>query len=139
MVEVLAARTGRGAKDFHIARAPRLIRAFSRIRAVLYYANNIGTAAPKRLHGLPYVGFNFHELRHTQATLLIGQGTDIKTVQHRLGHSSASLTMDVYAHAMPANDEAAARLMQDELSPGAGVGNPQAQVEVEASPNAPAP
>ena len=60
------------------------------------------------------IGFGdllIHELRHTQATLLLGSGADIKTVQTRLGHASASLTLDQYAHAMPANDKAAAQLM----------------------------
>lgn len=55
-----------------------------------------------------YEGFNFHELRHTQATLLIGSGADIKTVQNRLGHSNASLTMNIYAHAIEQNDRYAA-------------------------------
>lgn len=55
-----------------------------------------------------YKGLTFHELRHTQATLLIGNGADIKTVQNRLGHSSASLTMDIYSHAIEQNDRAAA-------------------------------
>ena len=52
----------------------------------------------KRWRKGAYIGYNLHELRHTQATLLIGSGADIKTVQQRLGHSSASLTMDIYAH-----------------------------------------
>lgn len=55
-----------------------------------------------------YRGYNLHELRHTQATLLIGSGADIKTVQNRLGHSSASLTMNIYAHAIEQNDREAA-------------------------------
>lgn len=55
-----------------------------------------------------YEGYNLHELRHTQATLLIGSGVDLKTVQHRLGHSSASTTMNIYAHAIKANDAPAA-------------------------------
>lgn len=62
----------------------------------------------KRYRASGYEGFNFHELRHTQATLLIGSGADIKTVQNRLGHSSASLTMDIYAHAIEQNDREAA-------------------------------
>lgn len=62
----------------------------------------------KRYRNSGYVGFNFHELRHTQATLLIGSGADVKTVQHRLGHSTASLTMDIYAHALEKNDRDAA-------------------------------
>ena len=60
------------------------------------------------------IGFpdlKMHELRHTSATLLLGNGVDIKTVQHRLGHASSSLTLDQYAHAIPANDREAANLM----------------------------
>lgn len=60
------------------------------------------------------IGFSdlkLHELRHTSATLLLGNGVDVKTVQHRLGHASSSLTLDQYAHAIPANDRDAANLM----------------------------
>lgn len=71
----------------------------------------IDKAGVKHCSMTGYEGFNFHELRHTQATLLIGSGTDIKTVQHRLGHSSASLTMDIYAHAIEQNDRDAADVM----------------------------
>ena len=35
----------------------------------------------------------------------------MKTVQYRLGHSSATLTMNLYAHALPENDEKAAELI----------------------------
>ena len=62
----------------------------------------------KRIRRNAYQGLNFHELRHAQATLLIGNGADIKTAQHRLGHSSASLTMNIYAHAVEQNDREAA-------------------------------
>ena len=66
------------------------------------------SSGKKRWRKGAYVGYNLHELRHTQATLLIGSRADIKTVQQRLGHSSASLTMDVYAHFIAQNDRAAA-------------------------------
>ena len=56
--------------------------------------------------GLP--GVRMHELRHTQATLLLSAGVDIKTVQTRLGHSTSNITLDMYAHALPANDRHAA-------------------------------
>lgn len=62
----------------------------------------------KRYRRSGYKGYNLHELHHTQATLLIGSGADIKTVQNRLGHSSASLTMNIYAHAIEQNDREAA-------------------------------
>ncbi|MDR2586857.1 MAG: site-specific integrase [Coriobacteriales bacterium] len=50
----------------------------------------------------------FHDLRHTQATLLIANGADIKTVQHRLGHETASITIDLYSHYMDGMDAKAA-------------------------------
>lgn len=60
-----------------------------------------------------FEGLKFHELRHTQATLLLAQGVDVKTVQARLGHSDASLTLNWYAHAVPENDQKAAQLIGD--------------------------
>jgi integrase len=39
-----------------------------------------------------------HDLRHTHATELLRAGVQPKVVQERLGHSSISITMDVYSH-----------------------------------------
>ena len=44
------------------------------------------------------ISFNFHSLRHTHATTLIENGTPVKTVQKRLGHSRAAVTEDRYVH-----------------------------------------
>ena len=43
-------------------------------------------------------GATAHIFRHTYATMAIGSGEDIKTVQGILGHSTASTTMNIYAH-----------------------------------------
>jgi len=40
-----------------------------------------------------------HTLRHTFGSHLIAAGWDVKTVQELMGHSSATVTLDVYAHA----------------------------------------
>lgn len=40
----------------------------------------------------------FHDLRHTQAVLLLQAGENIKVVQERLGHSSIGVTGDTYGH-----------------------------------------
>jgi integrase len=48
-----------------------------------------------------------HGLRHTHATLALAAGIHPKVVS-RLGHSTVSLTLDVYSHAIPAMEEEAA-------------------------------
>jgi len=50
-------------------------------------------------HGLPEV--RFHDLRHTWATLALKSGVPTKVVQERLGHANPSITMNIYAHALP--------------------------------------
>lgn len=46
-------------------------------------------------------GFTFHGLRHTGATLLLKHGVNIKVVSERLGHSSTSVTANIYQHSLP--------------------------------------
>ncbi|HXK23374.1 MAG TPA: tyrosine-type recombinase/integrase, partial [Myxococcota bacterium] len=48
-----------------------------------------------------------HTLRHTAATLLIGNGVDVKTVQTVLGHARASTTLDIYVDVIRKNVETA--------------------------------
>ena len=101
-----------------------------------YEVDNRGKAGSKRKNGngrdengkpysrmnkkpkqhIRYEGLKFHELRHTQATLLLASGEDIKTVQARLGHAKASTTLDMYAHAMPEKDKEAAQVIGDLLN-----------------------
>jgi integrase len=52
-----------------------------------------------------------HELRHTAASLMISRGGDPKLIQTQLGHSSISVTYDIYGHLFPDRlDELAAGL-----------------------------
>lgn len=59
---------------------------------------------------------SIHSLRHTNATLLIAAGTDIKTVANRLGHSTPTITGNIYAHAIKSADAAAAQTLSDILT-----------------------
>jgi integrase len=52
--------------------------------------------------------FKFHTLRHSCANFLLAAGTGVKTVQERLGHSTAVMTLNIYAHVMAGAQEAAA-------------------------------
>jgi integrase len=46
-------------------------------------------------------GLTVHSLRHTCASLAIRAGADVKTLQTMLGHSSAAMTLDIYASIFP--------------------------------------
>lgn len=45
-----------------------------------------------------------HTFRHTFCTRMILSGMNIKTVQYLMGHSTASVTLDVYSHIMSSTD-----------------------------------
>jgi integrase len=50
----------------------------------------------------------FHDLRHTHATQLLTVGVHPKIAQERLGHSTISITLDLYSHVMPGMQQDAA-------------------------------
>ena len=55
----------------------------------------------------------FHDLRHTFATIALGNGMDVKTLSAMLGHVSAATTLDIYTHITnPMRSEAAAKIDQ---------------------------
>lgn len=63
--------------------------------------------------GLPEIR-PLQDLRHTHATILIGEaGVNVKVVQERLGHHSHSFTADTYQHVIPGMDEAATAQFDD--------------------------
>jgi integrase len=59
--------------------------------------------------GLPRI--RLHDLRHTHATLLLADGVAAKVVQERLGHSSISVTLDLYGHVTAELEQEAALRM----------------------------
>lgn len=56
---------------------------------------------------------NIHSFRHFNASILINNGVDVKTVQGCLGHSCATTTLNIYAHSF---QEAQARAMDSVAS-----------------------
>ena len=53
----------------------------------------------------------FHDMRYTYASMLIEQCENIKYIQSQLGHSTPTVTLNVYGHIMkPVNREAALKL-----------------------------
>jgi integrase len=50
-------------------------------------------------------GLRPHDLRHFAASIAVAAGAHPRALQARLGHSSARVTMDVYASVLPGLDE----------------------------------
>lgn len=72
---------------------------------------NYNSACTKEEDKLPLI--HLHDLRHTQATLLLANGVDVETVSHRLGHSKPSITLDVYGHWMKETDKTASDTLEN--------------------------
>lgn len=58
-----------------------------------------------------------YDLRHYMATTLLAAGVDVKTVSGRAGHRRHATTTDVYGAVIPANDQAAADILDRTLAP----------------------
>ena len=72
------------------------------------YSNMVNRVYLPALNAAGIARIKFHALRHTTASLMIEQGENIKYIQSQLGHSSPTVTLNVYAHLMkPTNQEAA--------------------------------
>ncbi|WP_225855253.1 tyrosine-type recombinase/integrase [Micromonospora noduli] len=71
--------------------------------------------APARLAaGLPES--TNHDLRHVYASALIRAGLNPKVVAARLGHADASMTLRVYAHLWPDDEDRSRRGIDDLFS-----------------------
>lgn len=53
----------------------------------------------------------FHNTRHTFATLALGEGVPVHVVSSIMGHTKASTTLDIYAHVLQAQQDAATRVI----------------------------
>ena len=64
-------------------------------------------------NNLPHI--HPHQFRHTAASLMIANGTDVVTVADILGHKNTSMTLAVYAHAIDTAKEKAANTMESAI------------------------
>lgn len=60
------------------------------------FASNYWTPAVQQTD-LPQQ-LRFYDLRHTAASLAVRSGASVKAVQRMLGHATAVITLEVYAH-----------------------------------------
>ncbi len=78
-------------------------------RPALSYLSRAFNRRIKR-SGLPHV--RLHDLRHTAASLMLLEGVDLKTVSEILGHSSITITADIYAHVFNESRKKAAESLE---------------------------
>ncbi len=55
---------------------------------------------------------NTHALRHTAATQMLLAGVPVVIVSQKLGHASVSITLDLYAHVLPSDQQQANDAME---------------------------
>lgn len=67
-----------------------------------YFAERVFNPAVKQAGLDP--ALTFHGLRHVAASLMVAQGEHPRVIQARLGHATARLSMELYAHVPEATD-----------------------------------
>lgn len=60
-------------------------------------------------HDLPKI--TYHQMRHTNASLLISAGVDVVTLSGRLGHRDKNITLNTYNHIIKSKEAQAANRM----------------------------
>lgn len=64
---------------------------------------------------LPHI--RFHDLRHTNATIMLKHNIPAKVASERLGHSTIGITLDLYSHVLKEMQQEAANKINDALFP----------------------
>lgn len=84
---------------------------FTREDGSAVHPDRISKVFEHLVHSSELPRLRLHDLRHTHATLALQAGVHPKVVSERLGHSTISLTLDTYSHAIPALQADAAALV----------------------------
>jgi integrase len=83
---------------------------FARPDGQHYSPDRVGARVREHLISAGLSGVSLHSLRHSHASELLSQGAPITAVAERLGHASPNITLGIYSHALPADNQAAAVL-----------------------------
>jgi integrase len=78
---------------------------FARPDGHYYNPDKVGTRVRTALRAAGLHGVSLHSLRHSHASELLSQGAPITAVAERLGHASPNITLSIYSHALPADNQ----------------------------------
>jgi len=84
------------------------------------YSNMVQRYYRKALKDAGISQIRFHDLRHTYCSLLLSQGENVKYIQTQMGHSSPTVTLNVYAHLMKGENQEAACRLENTIFEGTG-------------------
>ncbi|MGN1383221.1 MAG: tyrosine-type recombinase/integrase, partial [Eubacterium sp.] len=93
---------------------------FSRNHGDYIADSTVWHAMKKRVNGTPFYFMTPHCLRHTNATLLLNQGVDLKIVSEHLGHTSIRVTADVYTDVLKSSHKKTAELVESAIAEAEG-------------------
>jgi integrase len=86
---------------------------FGRSDTTPFSPPGVGTRGHKAFEAAGLKRLTLYESRHAMASLAIHGGMEPKMLQAILGHSSITMTLDVYSHLLPGHNEAAAALLTE--------------------------
>jgi integrase len=89
---------------------------FARPDGYYYNPDKLGRRIVAAMKSAGLSGVSLHSLRHSHTSELLSRGAPITAVSERLGHASPNVTLGIYSHALPADNEAAAKLWNDAMS-----------------------
>jgi integrase len=81
-----------------------------------YSPDHVGTRTKAVLRKAGYPNFSLHSLRHSHASILLGNGTPLAVVSERLGHANQDITLGLYSHSLPADRKTASRVWHAALA-----------------------
>lgn len=100
---------------FIVAEIQRLLSSYSYKSDVVFPVKYSALSARYKKYvkkaGVPY--YPIHTLRHSHASYLISKNIPITSIAYRLGHSSATMTLNIYAHMYGNGDRDIANLLEN--------------------------
>ena len=76
----------------------------------------LNTGFKRFLKGTEFEFLTLHCLQHTNATLLLNSGVDLKIVSEHLGHSDVGTTGNIYADVLASSRQKTAQLIELKLA-----------------------
>jgi integrase len=80
-----------------------------------YSPDRLGARVREAMQKAGLSNLSLHSLRHSHASQLLSDGAPVTAVSERLGHASPNITLGIYSHALPADNQAVAKLWNNAL------------------------